>query len=180
MSSKIYLETSRMILREFTEFDRDEIRELDSDPEVMRYLSNGIPSDEKEIDRAMGIFLSLPEKYNHKFGHWVALDKETKNFIGWFHMRPLKDNPQDETLLELGYRLKKEYWGQGLATEGSLALIKKCQDEYKTKKFCAHAMLANDSSQNVMKKCGMSVWKEGLHEPFPGEDKRTIWYKLGF
>ena len=41
--SSVYLETERLILRRLTENDVDHLFELDSDPEVMRYLTGGVP-----------------------------------------------------------------------------------------------------------------------------------------
>ena len=54
-------------------------------------------------------------------GHrWLAFDKSTGEFVGWFGLR-LSDDMGEER--ELGYRLRRAAWGKGLATEGSLALI---------------------------------------------------------
>ena len=173
----MYLKTERMILREFVESDWHSIKELDSDPEVMKYLTNGVPSPDAEVNRAMGIFLSMNKKWNHKFGFWVALDMMSGEFIGWFHMRPVKTDPENANLLELGYRMKKKFWGVGLGTEGAIALIDKCRIDYGVKEFCAQTMLTNYASQNVMKKCGMTFWKDDIYLEFPGDDKRVVWFK---
>lgn len=177
---KIYLETPQIILREFVESDWHHIKDLDSDPEVMKFLTNGIPSPDSEVDRAMGVFLSMNKKWKGKFGFWVALEKETQEFMGWFHLRPLKSDPDNTSLLELGYRLKKNFWGKGIGTEGSLALIYKAKKEYGIKEFCAQTLATNLPSQNVMKKCGMTLWKEDTYPEFPGEEKRLVWYKMAF
>lgn len=123
---KIYLESNRMILREFTLDDVDNLVDLDSDPEVTRYINGGKPSPrewvvEKVMPRIMGYYQDLDRQ-----GIWATHDKRDGAFMGWFHLRPNHTNT-DET--ELGYRLKQKYWGQGYATEGSLALVKKGFEE---------------------------------------------------
>jgi RimJ/RimL family protein N-acetyltransferase len=175
---KIYLETERMKLLEFEKNDRELIRSLDSDPEVMKYISNGNPSSEEEVDRAMGIFLAYNKRYEYELGYWKAICKETGVFLGWFHFRPLKSNLDDLSNIELGYRLGKKVWGKGYATEGSSALINKARKDLEIKKVWAHAMLGNTPSINVMKKVGLLHDHDDIYEQWPGEDKRTTWYSL--
>ena len=173
-----YLSTNRMKLVEFTQQDCSLIRDLDSDPEVMKYLTDGKPSDETEVNRAIGVFLDYTKKYHHKFGYWKALDQKTDEFIGWFHFRPLKSELNNLEKIELGYRLRKKYWGKGLATEGSLALIEKGFDELNVKEVWALTMKANKASQRVMEKAGLSFSHEDKFLDFPGEDKTCVWYAL--
>jgi RimJ/RimL family protein N-acetyltransferase len=177
---EIYLKTDRMIFQEFEKNDHILIKELDSDPDVMRYISNGIPSDEKEVNRAMNIFLTFNKRYNYELGYWKVLDKDTSEFMGWFHLRPLKSNLEALENIELGYRLKKKFWGKGYATEGSLALIEKAKDFSYIKKIWAQAMKKNTSSINVMKKVGMKFNHDDIYDQWPGEDKESVWYVLEF
>ena len=172
---KTYLETERLRLREFTLEDKKQITLLDSDPDVVRHISNGVPSSKKEIDRAMKIFLTYSKKYQHKFGYWVAIEKKSSQFIGWFHMRPLKSEPDNLMKQELGYRLLKEFWGKGYATEGTRALIQKAFHEYNVKEVFAHAMKTNTTSQKVMLKCGLKFLREEIYEEYPGPDKQCVW-----
>ncbi|MFT6632731.1 MAG: RimJ/RimL family protein N-acetyltransferase [Bacteriovoracaceae bacterium] len=173
-----YLETDRIRLLNFTEEDKELVRELDSDPDVVRFISDGIPSDETEVNRAMGIFLSYNKKFNQKFGFWKAINKENNDFMGWFHFRPLKSDPENFEVIELGYRLRKKYWGIGIATEGSKALVDKGFNELGVKEVRAHAMLKNIASTHVMKKVGLVFSHEEIYEPWPGSDKECVWYSL--
>jgi len=175
---KIYLETERMIFLNFEKEDHALIQDLDSDPDVVRYISDGIPSDESEVNRAMNIFLTFNERYKQKFGFWKAINKDTEEFMGWFHFRPLKSNLEDLDNIELGYRLKKKFWAKGYATEGSRALIDNAKKELNIKKIWAHAMLGNTSSINVMKKVGLIHDYDDVYEQWPGDDKRCVWYSL--
>lgn len=173
---QIYLETERMILRQFEESDRENISDLDSDPEVMKYLSNGVPSSLAEIDRAMGVFLDLKKKFSGNLGFFAAIHKDTGEFMGWFHLRPLKSEPDTIEKLELGYRLKKRFWGQGYATEGSRALFLRGMNELGAKEIWAHAMAANTGSRKVMEKTGLKLERSEVYELWPGDDKESVWY----
>jgi RimJ/RimL family protein N-acetyltransferase len=171
------IKTPRLYLRPFTPDDRDFIRELDSDPEVMLHLTNGVPSDENEIDRAMSVFLKFQNLHNGRYGYWMACLITTNDPIGWFHLRPLKKFPDDLSTLELGYRLKKEYWSQGFASEMSVVLCNYAFNDLAAERICAHTMKSNFASQAVMKKVGMSLWYEDTFDQFPSEDKSAVWFK---
>jgi RimJ/RimL family protein N-acetyltransferase len=173
-----YLETKRIYLTNFTLADKELVRELDSDPDVVRFISDGVPSDEAEVNRAMNIFLAYNQQFKDKFGFWKAINKETNEFMGWFHFRPLKSDPQNIKIIELGYRLRKKYWGLGIATEGSKALMEKGFTELGVKEVRAHAMLKNHASTHVMKKLGLTLSHQEIYEPWPGVDKECVWYSL--
>ena len=156
---KVYLETPRLILREFTELDIDNLVDLDSDPKVTLYINGGKPTprdyvEEQVMPRIMQYYEDLDRQ-----GIWAAIEKTTGAFMGWFHLRP---NRTDAAETELGYRLKQKYWGQGIATEGSAALVKKGFEELGLDVIMAAADPANGASRRVMEKVGLSYEKEIL------------------
>jgi RimJ/RimL family protein N-acetyltransferase len=117
-----YLHTERLILRRFTPDDADALIELDSDPEVMRYLTGGAPTAPDEIrERDLPGILAGYERWGGDFGVFAAEAKDRGVFVGWFLLRPEPGGPADEA--ELGYRLRRAEWGKGYATEGSKALL---------------------------------------------------------
>jgi RimJ/RimL family protein N-acetyltransferase len=76
------LETDRLVLRRFTTEDIDDIVALDADPEVMRYISGGLPTPRHEIETDfLPAWLSYYERYAG-FGFWAAHEKATGEFIG--------------------------------------------------------------------------------------------------
>lgn len=158
-----------MILRELTNEDEENLLELDSDPEVMRYLTLGTPSTREEIKAALVRVHDLFVKHNGRFGLWAAIEKDSGKFMGWFLFRPDKEQPDNTDRIELGYRLRKEFWGKGFATEGSRALLQKGFDEFKIPEIYAMAMKRNTSSWNVMKKLGMTYVREYPYDKFPEE-----------
>ena len=119
----LFLETERVLLRRFTEDDVDNLFELDSDPEVMRFLTGGIPTPRAVIQQeVLPNFLRYYERFAG-YGFWAAVDKASGDFLGWFHFRPPEGAGPGE--VELGYRLRNSAWGNGYATEVSRALIRK-------------------------------------------------------
>src|SRR4051794_2029291 len=122
-SVQIFLETERLVLRRFTADDVDDLVELDSDPDVMRFINGGRPTPRDEIESdVLPAFLGYYARFAG-YGFWATIEQATGQFLGWFHFRPAKGSPPDE--VELGYRLRRAAWGNGYATEGSRALVEK-------------------------------------------------------
>ena len=152
---RIILETPRLILRQFTEADVDNLFTLNSDPAVMRYLTGGRPTPRDEIrDRFIPFHLGVYDRLD-RLGTWAAESAATGEFLGWFHFRPGQD--ADITNIELGYRLRRSAWNQGYATEGSRALVSRGFTELAVRRVFAHAMALNAASRHVLEKCGLTL-----------------------
>ena len=146
-----------MILREFVETDVEHLFELDSDPEVTKYINGGKPTPRKHIEeKVMPHILNYYEN-DDGLGIWAAMNQTSGSFMGWFLLRP---NRADESEIELGYRLKREFWGHGYATEGSEALVTKGFNELKVSTIIAIADPENGASQRVMQKVGLKYEKQ--------------------
>ena len=152
-----FVESERLVLRQFTAQDADLLIELDSDPAVMRYLTGGEPSlsDDVVRDEVIPSLLAAYERWNDRFGLFAAYEKQTGDFIGWFCLRPQRTGPLDE--VELGYRLRRDAWRKGYATEGSNALIAKGFSELGVSTVWGETMALNVTSQRVMEKVGMCL-----------------------
>ena len=114
MDHDIFLESERLFLRQFVAEDASLLEELDSDPEVMRYLTRGKPTSRDRIEQEiLPRFLSYYERFEN-LGYWAAHIRATGDFIGWFHLRPEIGIPEERPPkeVELGYRLKRSAWGK--------------------------------------------------------------------
>ena len=147
----VYLRTDRLILRRFTSGDVDNLCELNSDPEVMRYLTGGQPIPRAKIrDEIIPFHLGVYAR-SADFGTWAALGRPTGEFLGWFHFRTAPGGD-----IELGYRLHRAAWGRGYATEGSRALVARGFTELGVRRVFAHTMTVNAASRRVLEKSGLS------------------------
>jgi RimJ/RimL family protein N-acetyltransferase len=81
---------------------------------------------------------------------------------------------------ELGYRLRREWWGQGLATEGSLALIQLAFTELGARRVWAQTMTVNVASRRVMERCGLRFVRSfvGSYDPIEGSEHGDVEYEL--
>lgn len=148
MPVPLELRSERLHLRRLTPDHLPDLIELDSDPEVMRYISGGAPNSREDyVDRLLPRMLAWDE---HPFGFLAAYEAE--RFQGWFHLRP---SVADASVLELGYRLRRTAWGRGLATEGARALVGHAFEQLRHPAVDACAHPDNAASIHVMVKCGM-------------------------
>ncbi|MCR9166216.1 MAG: GNAT family N-acetyltransferase [Nannocystaceae bacterium] len=148
MTVPFVLDTARLHLRRIDDGHLDDLVALDSDPAVMRFINGGSPTPrslyEDTLLERMKAFGDQP------FGYAAAYEEH--RFVGWFHLRP---SVADASVLELGYRLRRDAWGRGLATEGSRALVDYAFGELDRTCVDACTMPENAASIGVMKKCGM-------------------------
>jgi [ribosomal protein S5]-alanine N-acetyltransferase len=166
---QILLETERLVLRQFTENDVDNLLELNSDPDVVRFTAD------QQTDRSVIQTQTLPKwlKYYEEYdgyGIWAVVERASQAFIGWFIFRPAVHAPYFDPALanpddiELEYRLRKVAWGKGYATEGAKALIAKGFSELGTQRIVAPALAANVASIRVLEKSGLKLGKKFIDE----------------
>jgi RimJ/RimL family protein N-acetyltransferase len=177
-SVEVWLETDRLVLRRFTPDDLELLLELDDDPDVMRYINNGQPVDRAEVAAMLEWWLGYYQRYAG-YGVWAAIEKATGRFLGWFHFRPgVGAGPLEP---ELGYRLHRDAWGHGFATEGSRALIDKGFADLGVERVNAEAMAVHVASRRVMEKAGLRFVRT-FHADWPvripGDEEGDVEYAI--
>jgi RimJ/RimL family protein N-acetyltransferase len=151
----IILKSPRLTIRQFTEDDAGNLLDLNSDPEVMRYVTGGKPTPREVIsDKIIPFHLGAYERLD-RLGTWAADSTATGEFLGWFHFRPGPGG--DITNIDLGYRLRRAVWNKGYATEGSRALISMGFTDLGVQRVFGHTMTVNTASRHVLEKCGMTL-----------------------
>jgi RimJ/RimL family protein N-acetyltransferase len=168
---RVFLETERLILRLFTEADAGNLVRLDSDPQVMRYLTGGKPTPPEVIQNEV-----LPAILNGSAGRWAAVERSTGEFLGWFSLRPCAPGE-----VELGYRLVARSWGKGYATEGARALVHKGFTELGARRVFAQTMAVNLASRRVMEKAGLNhvrTFHLEWEDPIAGAEHGEVEYEL--
>lgn len=174
-----FLETERLVLRRFTPADLDHLVELESDPEVMRYLTGGKPTPPAVVrDRILPKILAYYDRHPG-LGWWAAVSRTTGEFLGWFALTVDDGAPPSD--VELGYRLRRPAWGKGYATEGSRTLIHKAFSELGAERVYAETMAVNTASRRVMEKAGLRYVRT-FHlewdDPIEGTEHGEVEYEL--
>jgi RimJ/RimL family protein N-acetyltransferase len=130
----------------------DEV-ELDADAEVMRYL--GGPRTRPEVE----------ERHAHRLaaaascpglGFWAGLVDGA--FVGWWLLEPPERPDQGPVAgqAELGYRLLRRHWRQGLASEGARELLRHAFEDLGLDRVFAETMAVNTASRATMAAVGMT------------------------
>lgn len=150
-----FIETERLILREMDMSDLGGMFELDSDPEVLKFI--GIPAFTRvEQSEAMINELLLQYKENG-IGRWAVVDKATGDFLGWSGLKFYKESINNhQNFYELGYRFMKKYWGKGYATETAKAWLQYGFEELNADAIYAMTELEHFASKNVLEKVGFT------------------------
>jgi [ribosomal protein S5]-alanine N-acetyltransferase len=138
--------------------DLQDLLDLDDDPDVIRYVGPTPPRGERERD-----WISVFEDPTHR-PVLVVRDQNTHEFIGWAFLRPFRDDSGD---WELGYRFKKKFWGQGIGSEVSAALVAWGWTQANIHTIVAVYEAENKASLNIMLKLGMTPMGE-RHYPNEG------------
>jgi RimJ/RimL family protein N-acetyltransferase len=163
-----WLETPRLRMRPYTPDDFENFYLLGTDPEVMRYISNGKTRTREE---AAEVFPKLVEHWHeHGFGVWVLEDRATSQYLGRCGLRYL---PEGEGEIELLYTLLRHAWGRGVATEAATAALRYGFDVLKLPRIIAIAEPANRASWHIMEKLGMRYEKTIMFKGF-----EVVWYAI--
>jgi RimJ/RimL family protein N-acetyltransferase len=158
---KIIFETPRLILRQFTESDAPLILQLNSDPDVVKYVHEPVLETEEQA-RNIIVNIILPQ-YDNKLGRWAIHIKEDNTFIGWCGLKHLPT----ENIIDLGYRLNKTAWGKGFATEAASHSLTYGFKKLGLSLITGRAHIENIASQKVLEKIGMHFISTGIVDNCP-------------
>jgi len=133
------------------------LRPIGTDPQVMRYISDGKPWPDEQIREFVGRQVSQFDRLGYCL--WKLLLKETSEMIGFCGLQPLDGTAETE----IGWWLARAWWGQGLATEAARAALIDGFERAGLARIVAVALAANRASIHVMGKLGMRYEREMVH-----------------
>jgi len=153
--------------------------ELDSDPEVMRYLS-ARASTREEVEAGHARRIAAAQKVDG-LGFWVGLVDD--EFVGWWTLQPAHgpDQPDDPGVADLGYRLLRRHWGKGLASAGARELLRYGFDDVGLDRIIAQTLTVNAASRAVMERVGLSfvrTFPSLMTAPVEGVDEGEVEYEM--
>ena len=169
------LTTGRLLLEPLTLGHTELLVELDSDPEVLRFIFGRGLSRAEVVDTWMPT-RTRPDADARGLGYWVG--HAGPEFLGWWC---LNVDDTDPTTAELGYRLRRSAWGHGYATEGSLALLAHAFDTVGLDRVWAETMAVNQGSRGVLAKCGLRHVGTEVRQwehPLPGWEQGEVRYEI--
>jgi RimJ/RimL family protein N-acetyltransferase len=154
----VVLTTSRLLLRRWREDDLPAMAAINADPEVMRWIGDGTPIDEEAT--AAGIARSEQHWETHGFGLFAVEIHATGELAGFTGLNTPYSLPEVLPAVEIGWRLSRQYWGQGIATEAAQAALEFGFTDQGLDRIVGIHQLGNDASGRIMRKLGMQPDRE--------------------
>ena len=158
------LETDRLLLKNIGNDDRDFIYSMFSNNDVNKYLFDAEPlTDISGADEIINFYLEPEPRIQHR---WIIIKKLDNVKIGtcgfhcWDH---------DNAKVDMGYDLKKEFWGNGYMQEAIKEIIIFAKNKMKTKEVNACIYIENSKSINLVKKLGF-IKNGSKNEIFRGKE----------
>ena len=152
----VYIETERLRLRDWEEKDLLSFQKMNANPQVRRYFPSLLSYRRSELDMQRMDDI-LKEK---GIGLFAVELKETGAWLGYIGLNYLpKDSKypfENLPIYEIGWRLIPEVWGNGIATEGAMAVLEYAKEKGIEEVFSLTAE-GNLASRKVMEKIGMSL-----------------------
>lgn len=169
---KIYVETDRLILREILPEDEAGFFEMDSDPEVHKYLGNNPVTN---IEQIREVIKMVRQQYiDNGIARWAMIEKSSGHFVGWSGLKLVKEmHNQHINYVDLGYRLLRKYWGHGYATESATAARDYAFQAMNLTELIGVTDSGNLGSQNVLTKIGFQ-----FVEQYEEDGMVLNWYRL--
>ena len=145
------LETLRLRLEPFDETHFAGLLALNSDPVVMQFLGDGSPATAVEVQASIASAKERWERFG--FSWWSIIRRDSDEIIGAGCVQHIENEPGNP--VEIGWRLKRDHWGHGYATEAARAMIAFAFDVLGVAAIHATTHPSNERSINVMKRLGM-------------------------
>jgi RimJ/RimL family protein N-acetyltransferase len=147
-----FIETDRLVLRQFVLDDAAAVFRIQSDPEVMRYTGEPPAANIDEI-RQMLAERPIADYARFGFGRWACILKSNGELIGGVGLKYLPELGE----VDLGYRLRRDYWGQGFATEAARACVEYGFSKLTLPKIVGLVEPENIASARVLEKAGFTL-----------------------
>lgn len=175
-----HLRTSRIDLVPMTPEHLPLLVELDADAEVLRHLL-GRARTAEEVHEYWGPVCADDSADAVGLGWWVGWRRRDEAFLGWWDLSPDRPVAARPHRAEAGWRLRREHWRQGLATEAAEALLTHGFGSVGLDVVRAETMAVNVASRRVMEKLGMRHVRtehRTWDQPLPGADEGEAVYEI--
>src|SRR5215470_13256505 len=146
----MHIETERLRLRVWQEADRHHFATLNADPVVMGDLGGPLSRDDSDakLDRYLEAW------GNNGYGRWLV-ETISGTFVGYCGVMPVRANHPIGSHDEIGWRLIRDAWGHGYATETARAALIDVFRRVNLMEVLAYTDAQNIRSQAVMRRLGL-------------------------
>lgn len=170
------IETPRLVLRRFIDDDRAAFAEMNADPEVREFFPGTL--SRAECDAMIDRINDGIDRNGYSF--WCAALRSTNRCIGFIGVTAPNFEADFTPCIEIGWRLARDTWGQGLATEGARASLAFAFDKLGLADVVAFTVPDNRRSRAVMERIGMRYERDFLHPKVaPGHRlERHVLYRI--
>ena len=166
--------TERLLLRSWRPSDRAPFARLNADPEVVRFISDGVPFTRADSDALLDAIEAHWQE--HGFGLWCAAPREDPDgCLGFVGLAVPAFLPAVLPAVEVGWRLARPVWGRGLATEAARASLRHAFAELGLEAVISIIDPLNERSIRVAHKLGMRRGADHLH---PRTGRRLSAYEI--
>lgn len=150
-------------MRRWRDSDRDPFAAMNADPEVMRYFPATLDraASDAGIDRMEDSF------ERQGFGLWALEVADTAEFIGFTGLNPMPDGVPGAPGTEVGWRLARQAWHHGYATEAATAAVGVAFGDIGLGQIWSITAVLNQPSQAVMQRLGMTPYSHFEHPAIP-------------
>lgn len=175
----IYIETPRLIIRELSMDDAEAMFEMDSDPEVHKYLGN---KPIQTIEEIKNVIAYVQQQYtDNGIGRWAVTLKDTGEFIGWTGYKLMTEEVNNHIgHYDFGYRHMRKHWRKGYAIEAARAALNYGIDVLGFKDIYAMTDIENAGSRHILESLGFKYIETFNYNgtPFWRAGLPVTWYKL--
>lgn len=171
------LRTERLLLRRWLPEDLEPFAAYSADPEAMRYFPS--THSREQSDALAGEFARALEERG--WGFWAVEVRDGPSFIGFVGLTEPSFEAHFTPAVEVGWRLGREHWGHGYATEAARAAIDFGFWKLDLEEIVAITVPDNVRSRRVMERLGMTYDPAGDfdHPRLPdGPLRRHVLYRL--
>ena len=144
-------ETKCLILREWKDSDIPAFAAMNQDPEVMEFF----PST-SDLEGTKALVQRIRQHFKtHGFGAFAVELKATGEFIGFVGLMTPSFEAHFTPCVEIGWRIAKNFWNQGYATEAAKMVLRLAFEKYGLKEVVSFTAAVNKRSMRIMEKIGL-------------------------
>jgi RimJ/RimL family protein N-acetyltransferase len=165
------IETERLLLRGWRDEDIEPYARLCADPEVMRFIGDGSTLNREQAEEQISRFRRHWE--GRGFGLWALEERRMGAFVGFAGLAHQEDWAEGEHKTEVGWRLGREFWERGFATEAAEASVAYGFGKLRLETIISIIRPENRASRRVAEKAGLTLRGGTLWR-----NNEVVWYAI--